>query len=71
MKKNTVDTGKTFKFYYRKNYFPLFFPLLNQNVPNFLIKMLINKYVVFLLDRPLLNQLLFKTLVFLENLKEK
>lgn len=59
-------------FYYReKNYFSFIFPLLNQNVPNFLIKMLINKYVVFLLDRPLLNQLLFKTLVFFRELKGK
>lgn len=59
-------------FYYRKKkYLNFVFPLLNQNIPNFLIKILINKYVVFFMDRPLINEFLFKTMTFLRALRQK
>ena len=59
-------------FYYRKKkYLNFIFPLLNKNIPNVLIKILINKYVTFLLDRPLINELLFKTAAFFRELRKK
>lgn len=58
-------------FYRKKKYLNFIFPLLNKNIPNLLIKILINKYVIFLLDRPLINELLFKTAAFFKELRKK
>ena len=47
------------------------FKLLNQNIPTFLIKILINKYVIFLFDRPSINKFLFGIMAFLRKFREK
>jgi len=57
--------------YRRKKYLNFVFPLLNQNIPTFLIKILINKYVIFLFDRPSINNFLFGIMAFLRKFREK
>ncbi|MBI2472550.1 MAG: cobalamin B12-binding domain-containing protein [Planctomycetes bacterium] len=61
-----------FGFLYRKRkYLNFIFLFLNQNVPDFIIKILINKHVISLFDRPLINEFLFRTLTSLKKFREK
>ena len=58
-------------FYIRKKkYLNLVFPLFNLNAPNFIIKILINKHVVALLDRPMINEMLFGISGFLKKIRD-
>lgn len=58
-------------FYIRKKkYLNFVFPLFNVNVPNFIIEILINKHMVRLLDRPVVNEILFGIMAFFKELRE-
>jgi anaerobic magnesium-protoporphyrin IX monomethyl ester cyclase len=54
-----------------KKYLNFVFLLLSRNVPKPFIRMLISRYVIFLLDRPLINELLFKVLTVLKEIRDK
>lgn len=57
--------------YRKKKYLNFIFPLLNRGVPNFLINILINKYMVWLFDSPLFNEFLFKIGTLLRRLRRR
>jgi len=55
----------------KKKYLNFVFLLFNRNAPNFIIKMLINRHLVGLLDRPVINEILFGIIVFLNWIRER
>lgn len=58
-------------FYYRKKkYLNFIFLLVRKGVPGFIINILINKYVIFLLDRPIINNLLANIVSLMKSIRK-
>lgn len=55
----------------KKKYLNFIFPLLNFSIPKSIIKLLINKYIVFLLDRPKINSMIFWIAVSVKVVRNK
>lgn len=54
-----------------KKYLNFIFSLLNRNVPNSVIRLLINQNAIFLLDRPFVTNIIYFMLKFLKERKAK